>query len=62
MLHGVTRTVTFSVAAQSTGSTVQIAGSIPITFADWNISNPSFGPVTTDDKGLLEFSLSFMHA
>lgn len=45
-----------------TGSQVEIAGSIPITFADWGISNPSFGPVTTEDNGILEFSLVFVPA
>lgn len=61
-LHGVTRTVRFDVTGQVSGSTVQVAGSIPITFADWNISNPSFGPVTTRDNGVLEFALTFTHA
>jgi hypothetical protein len=33
-------------------------GQIPITFADWGIGNPSFaGVVSTEDNGLLEFSL-----
>jgi polyisoprenoid-binding protein YceI len=58
-LHGVTRTVTFKVTGRYSGSVVQVAGSIPITFAEWNIPNPSFGPVTTEDHGVLEFSLSF---
>jgi hypothetical protein len=45
------------------GSVVQVAGSIPITFADWSIPNPSFGGVvTTDDHGVLEFALNFAHA
>ena len=43
------------------GSAVQAPGSIPITFADWSISNPSFGPVTNQDHGVLEFSLNFAH-
>jgi polyisoprenoid-binding protein YceI len=61
-LHGVTKTVTFDIDGRYTGSQVEIAGSIPITFADWNISNPSFGPVTTEDNGILEFSLVFVPA
>lgn len=61
-LHGVTKTVVFSVTGRKTGSTVQVAGSIPITFADWNIPNPSFGPVTTEDHGVLEFALNFAQA
>ena len=58
-LHGVTRSVTFDVDGRYSGSLVQIAGSIPIAFADWNIGNPSFGPVTTEDHGTLEFALDF---
>jgi polyisoprenoid-binding protein YceI len=58
-LHGVTKRLTFKVTGLYTGSTVQVAGSIPITFADWNIPNPSFGPVTTEDHGVLEFELNF---
>jgi polyisoprenoid-binding protein YceI len=59
-LHGVTKTVAFKVTAQHTDSTIQVVGSIPITFADWNIGNPSFGGVvTTEDNGVLEFALNF---
>ncbi len=61
-LHGVTKTVTFNVTGLYTGSTTQVAGSIPITFADWNIPNPSFGPVSTEDHGVLEFALIFSPA
>lgn len=61
-LHGVTKTVTFTLTGQYAGSTVQVAGSIPITFADWSIPNPSFGPVATEDHGLLEFALNFVHS
>ena len=41
---------------------IRDSGRTPITFADWNISNPSFGPVTTEDNGVLEFALNFAHA
>jgi polyisoprenoid-binding protein YceI len=58
-MHGVTKAVAFEVSGRSVGSTVQVVGSIPITFADWGIPNPSFGPVTTEDHGSLEFSLNF---
>jgi polyisoprenoid-binding protein YceI len=56
-LHGVTNSVTFDVQARRDGNAVKIVGSIPVTFADYGISNPSFGPVTTQDHGVLEFSL-----
>jgi polyisoprenoid-binding protein YceI len=61
-VHGVTRAVVFNLTARYAGSSFQVVGSIPITFADWNIPNPSFGPVTTEDHGVLEFSLNFVHA
>ncbi len=62
-LHGTTRLVTFTVSLKRTGSTVAASGSIPVVFADYNISNPSFaGVVTTDDHGTLEFLLNFTHA
>src|SRR5439155_13687751 len=38
-LHGVTRTVAFDLTGRLTGSEVQVAGSIPVTFADWNSPN-----------------------
>jgi polyisoprenoid-binding protein YceI len=61
-MHGVTRPVTFQVTARRSGSTIQAVGSIPITFADWNISNPSGGPATTEDHGILEFLINFTHS
>ena len=57
-LHGRTRPVTFSLKAQRTSTQIRVSGSIPITFADWDIPNPSFaGFVTTQDHGVLEFLL-----
>jgi polyisoprenoid-binding protein YceI len=61
-MHGTSRTVTFTITGQRTASGIQITGQIPITFADWNIPNPSFGPVTTEDHGILEFLLVFKRA
>jgi polyisoprenoid-binding protein YceI len=56
-LRGTTRQVTVPMQARLSGGAVQVSGSIPITFADWNITNPSFGPVTTQDHGTMEFLL-----
>lgn len=56
-LRGTTKEVTVSLAAQRSGSTIKVAGSIPIVFADWGIPNPSFGPADTEDNGELEFLL-----
>jgi polyisoprenoid-binding protein YceI len=56
-LHGVTRQVTVEVAAQRDGDGFEVSGSIPVTFADYDIPNPSFGAVTTEDNGEIEFLL-----
>jgi polyisoprenoid-binding protein YceI len=61
-LRGKTRSVTFDVVARRNGDKIEVNGSIPITFADWGIPNPSFGPATTEDHGVLEFLLVFDRA
>jgi polyisoprenoid-binding protein YceI len=61
-LKSTTKPVTVTVTARRTGNSIQVSGSIPITFADWGIPNPSFGPVTTQDHGLIEFLLNFARA
>jgi len=58
-LRGKTKTVTFTLKAKRNGDTIDVNGSIPITFADFGIPNPSFGPASTDDHGQLEFLLVF---
>jgi polyisoprenoid-binding protein YceI len=59
-LHGHTRKVTFPLSAERTASGIDVSGSIPILFADWDIDNPSVaGFVTTQDHGLLEFLIKF---
>jgi polyisoprenoid-binding protein YceI len=62
-LHGTTRSVTFTLTAERKGAQIEVAGHIPVLFADYNIQNPSFaGFVTTQDHGLLEFLLVFNKA
>ncbi|HYY78575.1 MAG TPA: YceI family protein [Actinomycetes bacterium] len=56
-LHGTTRAVSLDLTASRSGGGIRVSGSIPVTFADWNIPNPSFGPVTTEDHGTIEFLL-----
>ena len=56
-LHGTTRQVAVPLQARLSGGAVQVSGSIPIVFADWNITNPSFGPITAQDHGTMEFLL-----
>jgi polyisoprenoid-binding protein YceI len=58
-LHGTTRQVTVELTVQRSGDGVQASGSIPVTFADYGIASPSFGPVTTEDSGEIEFLLAF---
>ncbi|KTR04561.1 YceI family protein [Curtobacterium luteum] len=57
-LHGVEQPVSADaqVAVAADGS-VQVAGSIPITFEDYGVQAPSLGFVTVDPKGSVEFSL-----
>jgi polyisoprenoid-binding protein YceI len=61
-LRGKTRSVTFDVVARRNGDKIEVNGTIPITFADWDIPNPSFGPASTEDHGVLEFILVFDRA
>jgi polyisoprenoid-binding protein YceI len=61
-MHGTTKTVTFAVQARQTGATLAVSGSIPVVFSDYNITNPSFGAVTTAGDGTLEFLLNFSRA
>lgn len=61
-LHGTTRQVTVDVSAQRSASSIRLSGQIPVTFADWNIPNPSFGPASTEDHGLIEFLLVLARA
>jgi polyisoprenoid-binding protein YceI len=61
-LHGTTKTVNVDVTGSRSSGGVSVKGSIPIVFAEWNIPSPSFGPVTTEDHGVLEFALNFTRA
>jgi polyisoprenoid-binding protein YceI len=56
-LHGATRTVTVALTAARTGNVIEVSGSIPVTFADYGIDNPSGGPASVGDTGTLEFLL-----
>jgi polyisoprenoid-binding protein YceI len=58
-LHGATKSVTFDVQAQLKDGNIEVNGTIPIVFADYGIPNPTFGPASTEDNGVLEFLLVF---
>jgi polyisoprenoid-binding protein YceI len=61
-MHGVTKPVTIDVAARRNGATIEVTGALPITFADWGISNPSLGPASVGDHGTMEFAVVFARA
>lgn len=58
-LHGVTKNVTIPLQARWTGDQIEVAGSLPIVFADYDITPPSIGPVTVEDHGTMELHLFF---
>jgi polyisoprenoid-binding protein YceI len=58
-MHGVTKSITFTVTIERTGSGLSALAEIPIQFSKWNIANPSIGGfVTTSSTGTLEVLLS----
>ena len=61
-LRGVTNSVTFELTATYENDRVGVLGNIPVVFADYGIPNPSFGTISTEDHGLLEFILVFERA
>jgi polyisoprenoid-binding protein YceI len=54
-LHGTTKTVTIALSAERTGNIIKVNGSVPITFSDYNLDNPSGGPASVGSSGTLEF-------
>jgi polyisoprenoid-binding protein YceI len=62
-LRGVDKPVTLDVVArQVSGEKVELSGSTKIVFADFEIPDPSIGPIRTEDNGLLEFAISLAPA
>lgn len=59
-LHGVTRRVTIAVEGRWDGDRIQVVGSLPIVFADYNMTPPEVPVVASiDDEGEMEFQLFF---
>ena len=56
-IRGVSRDVTVQAQVASAEGGVQVVGSIPVTFADYDIEAPSLGFVTVEEQGDVEFSL-----
>jgi polyisoprenoid-binding protein YceI len=61
-MHGVTNVVDVDLQARRNGSKIEIKGSVPIVFTDYEIQNPSFGPAEVGDDGTMEFSLTLTKA
>ncbi len=61
-LRGTTKSVTFDVEATFANGRVGVLGKIPVFFSDFGIPNPSFGTISTQDNGILEFVLAFDRA
>jgi polyisoprenoid-binding protein YceI len=58
-MHGVTRSVTVALQARWSGDSIEVVGSLPIRFPDYDITPPSIGPITVEDHGTMEFHLFF---
>ena len=58
-LHGVTKQVDAAITARRNGADIEVSGTIPVVFADYQINNPSTAGVTTQDNGVVEFLLVF---
>ena len=56
-LRGTTKPVEIDLEATLDGDSVKVLGNYTVVFEDWDIPNPSIGPVSTDDHGLLELLL-----
>ena len=61
-IHGVTQAVTVEAQVGPTTDGVQVVGSVPITFSDFDVEAPSLGFVTVDDAGSVEFGLDLVPA
>lgn len=56
-LRGTSKPVELSVVSAIKDGRIVLVGEIVIVFADWGIPNPSIPGISTEDSGVLEFSL-----
>jgi polyisoprenoid-binding protein YceI len=61
-IHGVTNEVTFQLTARWDGDTIDVAGSAPVVFADFDVTPPDRPSVAVDDEGTIELQLTFVRA
>jgi polyisoprenoid-binding protein YceI len=61
-LHGVTKDVQITLHAERRGGIIAVTGSLPIVFADYNITAPtSLFALSVNDHGTMELHLLFTH-
>ena len=58
-MHGVTNPVSFEIVAKIEGNRLGVIGTIPITFIDYDIVDPSITGITVKPEGVIEFVLVF---
>lgn len=61
-IAGVTKSVSVELDAVLNGADGQVAGSIPVTFADFGVEAPNLGFVSVEPEGYVEFSLEIAPA
>jgi polyisoprenoid-binding protein YceI len=61
-LKGKTNDVTFELKTRRNGSNIEVNGTIPVTFSDYGIDNPSGGPAQVGDEGEVEVLLVLARA
>ena len=61
-VRGVTKEVVFPLTARWAGDSIDVAGSLAMQFADFDIQPPNSGFVTTEDHGTIELQLHFTRA
>jgi polyisoprenoid-binding protein YceI len=63
LLHGQTKTVQIPLKARLSGSVIEVTGSLPIVWTDYQITKPnSFSVVSIADQGTMELQLFFAKA
>ncbi|MGQ0744868.1 MAG: YceI family protein [Acidimicrobiales bacterium] len=56
-IRGTTKRLEASLAARQSGQRIEVSGTVPVTFADFGIPDPSFGPARVQPNGEIEFLL-----
>jgi Tol biopolymer transport system component/polyisoprenoid-binding protein YceI len=59
-LHGVTRPVVFPLQARWDGAAIQVAGSLPVKRADFDLQIPSLAGFRIQDQGVVELELTLI--